>query len=100
MTSVYLLTTLPTDNPPMLPKLNPKPALFVLTKIDEILAWEKRKDAEKDTRFFELGRYLCEMRKGQDWWLEKLASFDDFLERRFPESRSKAHHLMARCVGL
>ena len=29
----------------MLPKLNRKRALFVLTKIDEILAWERRSEA-------------------------------------------------------
>jgi hypothetical protein len=40
----------------MLPKLNRKRALFVLTKIDEILAWERRSEAERDTRFVELGR--------------------------------------------
>ena len=28
----------------MLPKLNRRRALFVLTKIDEILAWEKQKE--------------------------------------------------------
>ena len=39
----------------MLPKLNRKRALFVLTKIDEILAWERRSEAERDTRFVELG---------------------------------------------
>jgi hypothetical protein len=38
----------------MLPKLNRKRALFVLTKIDEILAWERRSEAERDTRFVEL----------------------------------------------
>jgi hypothetical protein len=37
----------------MLPKLNRKRALFVLTKIDEILAWERRSEAERDTRFVE-----------------------------------------------
>jgi len=42
----------------MAPKLNRKRALFVLTKIDEILAWEKQKEAERDTRFVDLGRYL------------------------------------------
>jgi len=51
----------------MTPRLNPKRALFVLTKIDEILAWEKRKEAEKDTRFVELRRYLREVRAGQYW---------------------------------
>jgi hypothetical protein len=44
----------------MLPKLNRRRAMFVLTKIDEILAWEKQKEAERDSRFVELGRYLCE----------------------------------------
>ena len=89
------LTSLRTNNPPMLPKLNPRRALFVLSKIDEILAWEQRKEAEKDTRFVELGRYLCEVRAGQYWRVEKLKSFDEFLERRFPESRRKAYYLMS-----
>jgi hypothetical protein len=79
----------------MLPKLNPKRAHFVLSKIDEILAWEKRTEAERDTRFVELGRYLCEVRAGQYWRVENLKSFDGFLERRFPESRRKAYYLMS-----
>ncbi len=79
----------------MPPKLNRKRALFVLTKIDEILAWEKQKEAERDTRFVDLGRYLCEVRAGQYWRIEKLASFDDFLESRFPESRRKAYYVMS-----
>jgi len=79
----------------MPPKLNRQRALFVLTKIDEILAWEQRKDAERDTKFMELGRYLCEVRAGQYWRLENLKSFDEFLERRFPESRRKAYYLMS-----
>jgi hypothetical protein len=89
------LTSLRTNFPPMPPKLNPKRALFVLSKIDEILAWERRKEAEKDTRFVELGRYLCEVRAGQYWRLERLKSFDEFLGRRFPESRRKAYYLMS-----
>ena len=48
----------------MPPKYNRTRALFVLTKIDEILAWEQRKDTERDTKFVELGRYLCEVRAG------------------------------------
>ena len=79
----------------MPPKLNRKRALFVLSKIDEILAWEQQKETERDTRFVELGRYLCEVRAGQYWRVEKLASFDDFLARRFPESRRKAYYLMS-----
>ena len=79
----------------MLPKLNKKRAQFVLSKIDEILAWERQSDTEKDTRFVELGRFLCEVRAGQYWRLENLKSFDEFLERRFPESRRKAYYLMS-----
>lgn len=89
------LTSLLTKNLPVLPKLNHRRALFVLTKIDEILAWEKQKETERDTRFVELGRYLCEVRAGQYWRVEQLASFDDFLARRFPESRRKAYYLMS-----
>src|ERR1700732_2157836 len=79
----------------MLPKLNRKRALFVLTKIDEILAWERRSELERDTRFVELGRYLCEVRAGQYWRLENLKAFDEFLARRVPESRRKAYYLMS-----
>jgi hypothetical protein len=79
----------------MPPKFNRTRALFVLTKIDEILAWEQRKETERDTKFVELGRYLCEVRAGQYWRMDKLKSFDDFLERRFPESRRKAYYLMS-----
>ena len=89
------LTSLTTNNPPMPPKLNHRRALFVLSKIDEILAWEQRKETERDTRFVELGKYLCEVRAGQYWRLENLKSFDEFLERRFPESRRKAYYLMS-----
>jgi len=79
----------------MPPKLNRERALFVLGKIDEILAWEQRKENERDTKFVELGRYLCQVRAGQYWRLEKLKSFDEFLGRRFPESRRKAYYLMS-----
>jgi hypothetical protein len=79
----------------MPPTFNRRRALFVLGKIDEILAWEQRKEAERDTKFVELGRYLCEVRAGQYWRLEKLKSFDEFLERRFPGSRRKAYYLMS-----
>jgi hypothetical protein len=87
--------SLRTETPPVLPKLDRRRAQFVLTKIDEILAWEQRKEAERDTKFVELGRYLCEVRAGQYWRLENLKSFDEFLERRFPESRRKAYYLMS-----
>ena len=73
----------------MQPKLNRRRALFVLTQIDQILAWEQRKDAERDTKFVELGRYLCEVRAGQYWRLENLKSFDEFLESAFPSREGK-----------
>jgi hypothetical protein len=50
---------------------------------------------ELDTQFVELGTYLCEVRAGQYWRVENLKSFDEFLERRFPESRRKAYYLMS-----
>jgi len=90
------LNSLTTNGRPLMPpKLNSRRALFVLGKIDEILAWEKNAERERDTRFVELGRYLCEVRAGQYWRLDNLGSFDEFLERRFPESRRKAYYLMA-----
>src|SRR5690348_907685 len=89
------LTSLSTKEWPLPPKLNQKRARFVLSKIDEILTWEQQTDRERDTRFVDLGRYLCEVRAGQYWRLEKLKSFDEFLERRFPESRRKAYYLMS-----
>jgi hypothetical protein len=77
------------------PKLNRRRAVFVLSKIDEILAWERTQDQERDSRFVDLGRYLCEVRAGQYWRMDNLRSFDEFLERKFPESRRKAYYLMA-----
>jgi hypothetical protein len=79
----------------MEPELNVKRAVFVLGKIDEILAWDKDRLRERDLHFVDLGRYLCEVRAGQYWRLDKLKSFDEFLEKRFPESRRKAYYLMA-----
>jgi hypothetical protein len=79
----------------MPPKLNRRRAEFVLGRIDAILAWEVRHEKERDTRFVELGKCLCEVRSGQYWRLENLKSFDEFLERRFPESRRKAYYLMS-----
>ena len=79
----------------MPPELNLKRAIFVLGKIDEILAWDKDRTRERDLRFVDLGRYLCEVRAGQYWRLEKMKSFDEFIEKRFPDSRRKAYYLMA-----
>src|ERR1700735_5719852 len=79
----------------MSPELYRRRALVVLERIDEILFWEKAKEQERDERFVELGQYLCEARSGQYWRLENLKSFDEYLEKRFPESRRKAYYLMA-----
>ena len=69
------LTTLWINGRPMVsPKLNRRRASFVLGKIDEILDWDKTKERERDVRFVELGRYLCEVRTGQYWRLENLKS--------------------------
>ena len=90
------LTCLTTNGRPLMaPKLNRRRAVFVLSKIDEILAWEKATDRERDSKFVELGRYLCEVRAGQYWRVDNVRSFDEFLERKFPESRRKAYYLMA-----
>src|SRR5271157_2480147 len=76
------------------PEINRRRAVFVLGRIDEILSWEKSKEQEKDVRFVELGEYLCEVRAKQYWRLERLKSFDEFLDKRFADSRRKAYYLM------
>jgi len=81
--------------PLMEPEINLKRAVFVLGKIDEILGWEKQRVHERDMRFVDLGRYLCEVRAGQYWRLDRMKSFDEFIEKRFPDSRRKAFYLMA-----
>jgi hypothetical protein len=89
------LTSLIVKDPPLLPKLDPKRAREVIARIDSILAWENSVERNRDTKFVELGKYLCEVRAGQYWRTESLKSFDEFLERRFPESRRKAYYLMS-----
>jgi hypothetical protein len=89
------LTGLINGQPLMSPELNRRRAVVVLGKIDEILSWEQSKERESDQRFVELGQYLCEVRSGQYWRLENLKSFDEYLEKRFPDSRRKAYYLMA-----
>jgi len=89
------LTNLLANPKPEPPKLNTERAQFVLHRIDQILEWEKSVDHERESRFVELGRYLCEVRSGQYWRLERFHSFDDFLQHRFPDSRRKAYYLMS-----
>jgi hypothetical protein len=78
----------------MAPELDHRRAAVVLRRIDEILTWEKTKEQERDVRFVELGEHLCEVRSKQFWRMEKLNSFDEFLEKRFADSRRKAYYLM------
>jgi hypothetical protein len=77
------------------PEIDQLRAAFVLAKIDDILSWDKTQEQEKDVRFVELGEYLCEVRARQYWRLDNLKSFDEFLEKRFANSRRKAYYLMA-----
>jgi hypothetical protein len=79
----------------MSPEFDRQRAAQVLGEIDEILSWERAKEHEKDARFIELGEYLCEVRAKQYWRLEGHSSFDEFLTKRFPDSRRKAYYLMA-----
>src|SRR5437868_12558117 len=93
--SLIGLTSLIVKDPPMLPKLDPKPARLVIAKNDNILAWENSVENTRDSKFVDLGKHLCEVRAGQYWRVENLKAFDDFLEKRFPESRRKAYYLMS-----
>jgi hypothetical protein len=89
------LTNLRPREMPDVPSLDQERAERVLRKIDQILAWEQATETARDRHFVELGRYLCEVRAGQYWRLEGLASFDDYLAKRFPQSRRKAYYLMS-----
>ena len=89
------LTSLWINNAMLLtPEIDQRRAAFVIAKINDILSWEKTKEQERDARFVELGEYLCEVRARQYWRVERLKSFDEFLEKHFPDSRRKAYYLM------
>jgi hypothetical protein len=66
----------------------------VLARIDEILRWEARVDQQKDQKFAELGKHLCEVRN-HGYWRLGYKSFEHFLEVKFPDSRRKAYYLMS-----
>lgn len=89
------LTNFRTERPILSPTINRKRAEFVIGKIDQILDWERGIDKDRETRFLDLGKYLCEVRAGQYWRLENLHSFDEFLEKRFPGSRRRAYYFMS-----
>ena len=69
-------------------------AQSILARIDEILRWEQRLDQQKDQKFAELGKHLCEVRD-QRYWRVRYKSFEEFLEAKFPDSRRKAYYLMS-----
>ena len=59
-------------------------AQSILARIDEILRWEQRLDQQKDQKFAELGKHLCEVRD-QRYWRVGYKSFEEFLEAKcFP----------------
>jgi hypothetical protein len=93
------LTSLMASNAPMAPRLNERRARFVLTKIDQILVWEQEKERERDIHFVDLGRYLCEVRTGQYWRLENLASFDEFLAKLLVLSVASSGQGSSRATG-
>ena len=66
----------------------------VLARIDEILRWEQRVDQQKDQKFAQLGKYLCEVRN-HGYWRLGYKSFEAYLEAKFPDSRRKAYYLMS-----
>ena len=66
----------------------------VLARIEEILRWEQRTEQQKDQKFAELGKHLCEVRK-QRYWRLGYKSFEAYLEEKFPDSRRKAYYLMS-----
>jgi hypothetical protein len=66
----------------------------VLKEIDEILLWEEKVEQQKDHKFAELGKHLCEVRN-KGYWRLGYKSFDDYLEAKFPDSRRKAYYLMS-----
>jgi len=77
------------------PEINRRRAVFVLVRIDEFCLGRNPRNKKRTLRFVELGEFLCEVRTKQYWRLENLKSFDEFLEKRFADSRRKAYYLMA-----
>ena len=47
----------------------------MLSKMEEILTWEKTTDQERDSKFVEMGRYLREVRAWQYWRVDSARSF-------------------------
>ncbi len=59
------------------------------------LVSEQARSGQSVAAFCREHSYLCDVRAGQYWRVDTVRSFDEFLERKFPESRRKAYYLMA-----
>ena len=59
------------------------------------LVSEQARSGQSVAAFCREHSYLCDVRAGQYWRVDNVRSFDEFLERKFPESRRKAYYLMA-----
>ena len=60
----------------------------VLGQIDEILRWEQRAECQKDRKFAELGKYLCEVRDKRYWRLG-YKSFEAISRLSFPTAGAR-----------
>jgi len=90
------LTSLWIDGRPRVsPEINPRRAVFVLGKIDEILSWEKTRIRKGTCVLSSSENIFVRSGRSSTGNSKKLASFDNFLEKRFPASRRKAYYLMA-----
>ena len=69
-------------------------AVFFLGKIDEILSWEKTKSRRKTPGLSNLE--IISVKSGLSntayWRLKNLRSFEEFLEKRFPDSSREAYY--------
>ena len=55
----------------------------MLARIDEILRWEQKMDQQKDQRFAELGKHLCEVRD-RGYWRLGHKSYEAYLGGEVP----------------
>jgi len=87
--------SLRTNNTPLLPKLNRKRALFVLSRSTPFSLGSSEWRESETLALWSLAVISAKVRAGQYWRVESIKSFDEFLERRFPASRRKAYYLMS-----
>jgi hypothetical protein len=56
---------------------------------------KRRKETERDAKFVELGVTNGEVPAGRYWCVDGLKTFEEFLQRNFPECRRNAYYLMS-----